>query len=240
MSELIEFSQPIYKSGCVCAPYKDTSREPRDVLQFSKDDLDNLKQGVIPADIVVQNLTARDPDLLYITPQMEAVETRDVARSGLCVFRNFVGTPSNAEGAVRFTDAYGFLDPEDIDRTPSGFFLIRWLAYQESMKNIVERYEEGGMDLIADDLPKFQQAKFSGRLVLEKTGRFVLQPPSLWAYMWLEFGLFITNQTGIRQCDWCGTWFPFGTGTSRRSKAKFCADKCRKASHAYAKKQNSN
>jgi len=240
MSELIKFSQLIYKAGCVCAPYKDTSREPRDVLQFSKDELDNLKNGAVPADIVIRNLTAKDPDLLYITPRREAVETRDIAGSGLCVFRNFVDTPSNAEGAVRFTDAYGFLHPEDIDRTPRGFFLIQWLAHQKEMRDVDERYKEGGMDFIADDLPKFQQAKFSGQLILGKTGQFVLRPPSLWAYMWLEFGLHISNQTGIRQCDWCGTWFPYGTGTSRRSKAKFCADKCRKASHAYAKKQNSN
>jgi len=245
MSELIEFSQLIFKAGCVCAPYWDTPRVPRDketaFERFTEKELNDLKAGVVPADIVIGGLISGDDDYIFVTPREEAVENRDIAGSGLCVFRNFIDTPSTAEGAVQFSDAYGFLFPEDVERTPRGFFLFQWKTRQKEMRDIVERYMEGGLDFIRDDLFKFQQAKFNGRLIIEKeTGQFVLQPPSLWAYMWLEFGLHISNQTGIRQCEWCGTWFPYGTGTSRRSKAKFCTDRCRKASHAHAKKQNSS
>ena len=242
MSELIEFSQFIFKAGCVCAPYRDTPREPIDpetaYERFAVDELNDLKEGVVPAEIVILGAASGDKDYLFVSPRKDAAEKRDIAGSGLCVFRNFVDTPPTAEGAVDFSEAYGFLFPEDVRRTPRGFFLMQWVQYQKQMKDVFDRFLKGGLDLIGDDHFKFGQAKFNGRLMLEnETGQFVLQPPSLWAYMWLEFGLHISNQTGLRQCEWCGTWFPFGTGLSRRKTARFCGDKCRKASHAHAKKQ---
>jgi hypothetical protein len=244
MSELIEFSQFIFKAGCVCAPYRDTPREPIDpetaYERFTVDELNDLKEGVVPAEIVIGSLNSGYTDYPFVAPRKNHVEKRDIAGSGLCVFRNFVDAPPTAEGAVKFSNAYGFLLPEYVGATPSGFFLIQWLAYQEQLKRVVDRFLNGGIDAIADDLSVFQKAKFSGRLIPGKPSQFVLQPPSLWAYMWLEFGLHISNQTGLRQCEWCGTWFPFGTGLSRRKTAKFCGDKCRKASHAHAKKQTSS
>jgi hypothetical protein len=237
MPRLIKFLQLIHREGYVCEPYRETTREPKDALQYSQKELTDLYVGRVPPEIVLANLGNPDREYLFVSPRSELVDTRDIAGSGLCVFRNFVDCDPTSEGAVQFTEAYGFLGNSAHNRTPTGFFLSEWLRGQKSMRDLVLKFEEGGVSSISEDLFAFQQAKFSGHLELGGVPQYVLQPPSLWAYMWLELGLHISNQTGIRKCEWCGTWFPYGTGTSRRSKAKFCADKCRKASHVRQKRE---
>jgi hypothetical protein len=60
-------------------------------------------------------------------------------------------------------------------------------------------------------------------------------PDNLIAAIWLQLAQQVSSSTGLRQCNWCSTWFVFGTGTGRRKSAHFCSDRCRQAHHRRTK-----
>ncbi len=67
-----------------------------------------------------------------------------------------------------------------------------------------------------------------------------LAPENLLSCIWVQFLQAVTNDTQLKQCAVCPTWFSFGTGTGRRSSAQYCSDRCRKVAHvrSNAKKHN--
>ena len=60
-------------------------------------------------------------------------------------------------------------------------------------------------------------------------------PKDLLSAMWLQFAQAVSAMTNLRRCNWCPTWFAYGTGTGRRKSAHFCSDRCRKAAHRHQK-----
>lgn len=67
-----------------------------------------------------------------------------------------------------------------------------------------------------------------------------LAPENLLSCIWVQFLQAVTNDTQLKQCAVCPSWFSFGTGTGRRSSAQYCSDRCRKVSHARRKAEDHN
>ncbi|MBT3787136.1 MAG: hypothetical protein HOF94_02070 [Alphaproteobacteria bacterium] len=67
-----------------------------------------------------------------------------------------------------------------------------------------------------------------------------LSPENLQSCIWIQFLQAVTNDTQLKQCAACPTWFSYGTGTGRRRSAQYCSDSCRKVSHAQSKARKSN
>lgn len=64
-----------------------------------------------------------------------------------------------------------------------------------------------------------------------------LAPENLLSCIWVQFLQAVTNDTQLKQCAACPSWFSFGSGTGRRSSAQYCSDRCRKTAHVQRKSQ---
>ncbi len=63
--------------------------------------------------------------------------------------------------------------------------------------------------------------------------QFKIVPLDLCEAMWLQLAQIVSSKQGLKRCDWCPTWFLYGSGTGRRNSALYCSDKCRKAAHKH-------
>jgi hypothetical protein len=222
MTELLQFSWPVHRAGYELSSGKELGRKK-------------------PSEVVLGKKSPGDD--LWIVPKKKASDLREPLMLGLSVFRNFVDWKATPEGALQFTEAYGFLFKHNYD-DPQGMMVDEWRHRQKNMRSTVLRWENGAdvwkmvFDFNAVDLGPLKT-----RLSVNRPGNGVfvtLEPTSLWSMMWVEFALHISNQSGLRQCELCGDWFPYGTGTGQRSKRRFCSDPCRKTSHVNSKKENAN
>jgi hypothetical protein len=159
------------------------------------------------------------------------------------VFRNFVDWEDTPEGALSFTEAHGFLLEWDYQTDPPCSLVDEWLSRQSGLRTAVHSWEAGDVSGLIERFNSPDLGELSTKLRPNRTGTsvsLVLKPKSLWSLMLVEFALHVSNKSGLKQCDWCSTWFPYGTGTGRRSKVRFCSDPCRKSSHVHSKKENDN
>jgi hypothetical protein len=173
---------------------------------------------------------------VYIVPNNEDVVLDDPSRYGLSIFRNFIDADPSAEGALRFSNIFGFLLEGDEIRVDD------WLLHQKKMRSAWEKGEVGDWTGLAVAFNQPSLGVIATKIASDENDesdiKLVLEPTSLLQMMWVELALYVTNKSGLRQCDWCGSWFPYGTGTSRRKTARFCSDKCRKANHLASKDSN--
>ena len=56
--------------------------------------------------------------------------------------------------------------------------------------------------------------------------RVIFKPSNLLAAMWIQFAQAVTEEFQLRQCNFCGDYFPVGPG-ARRADATSCGDVCR-------------
>jgi hypothetical protein len=54
-------------------------------------------------------------------------------------------------------------------------------------------------------------------------------PPDLMHAMWLQFAQHACSGARLFRCQRCSAPFPVGSGTARRSSAKFCSNACKVA-----------
>lgn len=54
-----------------------------------------------------------------------------------------------------------------------------------------------------------------------------IAPKTLLDALWLQLGQSLAGGTEWKECRGCGTWFPVGGTSGKRSVAAFCSDKCR-------------
>jgi predicted RNA-binding Zn-ribbon protein involved in translation (DUF1610 family) len=66
------------------------------------------------------------------------------------------------------------------------------------------------------------------QLVQQTDGRlaFALTPPDLLSAMWYQLALHACDGTKLFKCDHCNKPFIVGSGTKRRSTAKYCSPAC--------------
>ncbi len=179
---------------------------------------------------------------MWVFPKGKAVDERNFDKISGSIFRNFVDWEATPEGVLGFTNSFGFLSKWDYDcETPSAS-VDQWLHRQKGLRNAVRTWEEGDVSGLIESFNGPDLGELSTKLRPNRTGTsvsLVLEPRSLWSFMLVEFALHVSNKSGLKQCDWCANWFPFGAGTGRRSKARFCSGACRKASHVHSKKVKS-
>jgi hypothetical protein len=61
-----------------------------------------------------------------------------------------------------------------------------------------------------------------------KLGWFLV-PPDLIRAMWIQFAMHACSEAHLFGCEHCGKPFRVGTGTGRRSTAKYCSNACKVA-----------
>jgi hypothetical protein len=218
MSELLDFKWPVHKAGYAIKRGW-------------------LGKGKSASEIIVGSQSSHDR--LSIVPNGVAIDEREPLKIGKSVFRNFVDWEASAVGALDFTESFGFLTKAHYQLDPPRMSVDEWLSRQAGLKSAVQKWEAGDLSGLVEQFNTSDLGVLSTKLRLNRTGTSVLlglRPQSLWSLMLVEFALHVTNDTGLKQCEWCGTWFPFGTGSGRRSKARFCSDPCRKRSHIQSKK----
>ena len=229
MTELLEFAWPLHRAGYAIRSGDQLQRKrPRDALMGA---LPGEELWVVPA---------AGPHSGDMEALVKTVDLREPLKLGLCVYRNFLDCDPSPEGVLEFTESYGFLRGHS-NKEPQGMLVSEWQDSQQSMRAAVDLWEQGeDVWQMVFDFNSHELGHLKTKLRANRSGKgvfVVLQPESLWAMMWLEFALQISNKSGIRQCEWCNKWFPYGSGTGRRSKARFCADACRKANHVNEKKK---
>ena len=177
---------------------------------------------------------------LLLIPKGKAVDERNFQSFGESIFRNFVDWEATPEEVLRFTNAYGFLSKWDYGGTKPFAFVHDWQQRQQSLRSAVQTWEAGDVSGLIERFNGPDLGELSTKLRPNLTGSsvsLVLEPRSLWSLMLVEFALHVSNKSGLKQCDWCTKWFPYGAGTGRRKTARFCSGACRKASHVYSKKE---
>ena len=162
----------------------------------------------------------------YVVPKSDRLKLEDPKRYRLSIFRNFIDADQSTEGVVAFSDLYGLL--LEGDKMP----VDDWLSYQSEMREAWLRGQAGDWTGAAIAFNKRSVGTLNTKLGSDPDDlasiRLILEPTSLLQLMWVEMALHLTNAYGLRQCGWCGSWFPYGKGTNRRNTAKFCSNRCRK------------
>ena len=169
----------------------------------------------------------------YIVPVSASSERWDPREAGLSIFRNLVAAPATPDGALAYTNRFGMLLDE------RELAVKEWLTHRLYMAEAFGKAEVGDWVGLQIDLGRYPLGQMSTGIHSEPDEpwamRLVLKPRSLVQMAWVEFVLLITSEAQFRQCDMCGAWFAYGSGTNRRSSARFCGPACRKANHVAEK-----
>jgi len=168
--------------------------------------------------------------------------------SGL--FQLFADKPANADGMREFAEGFGLLEGADrkfiVERADLNVMLKHQVAIGHALKLFVRGeagelviafnkegwgnlrieldYDGGYRPLLPTDFSKRHQL----RLVAPSLS-CVFVPTSLVQFMWLQIAMYVQSNVTLMRCDRCGSPFIVGTGTGRRSTAKFCGNACKVA-----------
>lgn len=161
---------------------------------------------------------------------------------GSAIFREFAATPETQDGIMAFAAKYG--------RLGSSFFTSEsvhyWCSKIHDLAAAVDTWDEciekGDLTPFARVFNTYDLGQVTIKFGATRFGerpRLRLEPASLLDAMWIQFGQMADGEAQLKLCDWCPTWFAIGTGTGRRSTARFCSDTCRKASNRHEKEKQS-
>jgi hypothetical protein len=156
------------------------------------------------------------------------------------LFAKFAKWDASPDGMVRFCNAYGPLQaaPGGVTLTP-----VDWMLDQQKILQRALRLFDS--DETAE-LSKLLEWGRHGRcaFVLRPTATgslsLALVPDSLEQAMWVQLAFHAASEAKLWSCDQCGNPFYVGTGTKRRSTAKYCSNACKvaayKSRHSLAKR----
>ena len=164
-----------------------------------------------------------------IIPKSDHVILEDPTRYNLSVFRNFVDAAGSADAAIQFSNQFGLL------LNGATMSLAEWKKHHKAMVHAWRSGQAGDWVGLQISINEPEHGVLKAGISSDPDDfadmRLVLEPANLLQFMWVEMALTTMNHVGLRACDWCGAWFPYGRGTNRRETARFCSDKCRKANH---------
>jgi hypothetical protein len=141
------------------------------------------------------------------------------------LFALFAKWEPSPEGMVRFCNAYGPL---------IGLDFVDWmLDEQRILQSTLERLGAG------DPVELIEQLSWGGygkcAFTLQQTALGTLTPTlipqSLGQAMYIQLALHAASGAKLWGCEHCGAPFCVGTGTKRRSTAKYCSNACKVAAH---------
>jgi hypothetical protein len=152
------------------------------------------------------------------------------------IFRDFVNTPTNAEGVLSFVNRFGLLyysDRDQLHEEP----VSKIVANIEFMNAVIDEISAGEH---ADKVLLFgadgtNLANLKARFTLDEVSgapKVTFVPLSLMAALWLHFGQILSSDTTVlRRCLQCNALFDAGVGSGRRKDSKFCTDAHRALFH---------
>jgi hypothetical protein len=155
------------------------------------------------------------------------------------LFASFALAPATAEGMRQFADNFGL--PGEIGGNTRRQNLNVILREQAAMKRALAVFQNADMPgLIAllhaghTQAGPFDIPGQSGLARVElrlDAGKLVIAvvPPSLVQAMWIQFLQVAASGAQLYRCGNCQKLFVVGTGTNRRSTAKYCSNACKVA-----------
>lgn len=162
------------------------------------------------------------------------------------IFMEMEDVSLNPEGVKSFLDRFGPL----FKILPAPHDPRIWYPEIQSLKRAVQAWEAGQKAGSLRNWVKafnrrdgWRQARSSAKVQLVNTDdplcpNLEIVPDNLISAIWLQFAQHVSSSTGLQQCNWCSTWFVFGTGTGRRKSAHYCSDRCRQAAHRHGKEKS--
>ena len=187
--------------------------------------------------ILGSKLTSYKHGTLFLVPHCQTTTRYRPLEIFPSLFREFAEIDYSPEGVKRFVDRFGPIHNRDGVEE-----VMNCYASAATMHKAVEWWEEaresGNWTRIASYFNEERRGRISVSLdPVVSTGPPALhiEPDSLLAGMWLQFAQAVTENSYLRRCAWCPTWFAYGSGTGRRKTAQYCSDRCRKAAHRHKK-----
>jgi len=144
------------------------------------------------------------------------------------LFAEFARTASTSEGMLAFCNTFGLPTGPGSPRTAryaitTVDLLLREHAKMRRAFNQLERGDQSELIKRQQELTPLQI-----QLVQQTDGRlaFALTPPDLLSAMWYQLALHACDGTKLFTCERCNKPFIVGSGTKRRSTAKYCSPAC--------------
>jgi hypothetical protein len=168
------------------------------------------------------------------------------------LFQEFADKPATAEGMRDFFNTYGPLEWLD-KRSPFKFrpepgwrehsvelFLSDLREQHARLQHAIDLFEAGDLAALAQSFNQSGWGRLRPELRPRPDGKLgmVWIPVSLLQFLWLQFAEYVGSDTKLFRCEQCNRPFLVGTGTSRRSQAKYCSDACRHAAFRHRRASN--
>jgi len=162
------------------------------------------------------------------------------------LFAILADTPANPEGLRKFADNFGLLDSGTATNATKQsvpnmlhhqWVLKRALAAfekednHELMRLLAEGKKEGSHSSLTITLPGAAVGLAQVELRMEAGNKLeaVIVPSSLIQAIWTQFLLHAASNAQLLRCEHCAKPFVVGSGTNRRSTAKYCSNACKVA-----------
>jgi hypothetical protein len=159
------------------------------------------------------------------------------------LFQRFADMPATAEGMRDFFNTFGPLALPGGGAPTAGLInyygivLGEALADHARLRHAINLFQTGDPSALAQGFNAASQAlnarwgylrpelrpRSSGKVAI------VWVPSSLIQFLWVQLALYAASDAQLFSCEQCGDPFLVGTGTRRRSKAKYCSNACRLA-----------
>jgi hypothetical protein len=171
-----------------------------------------------------------EPDPDNISPKSSRLERYRPLK--IALFKTFATWDDTPEGMVSFCDCYGHLEERRI--VP-----VQWMLDEQRTLSITLMLLESGdpAELMKRLNSWAAGCTFGLRRADDGSLAPILIPGSLIQAIWLQLALYAASGAKLLSCDRCGKPFQVGTGTKRRSTAKYCSNACKVA--AYKARQES-
>jgi hypothetical protein len=146
-------------------------------------------------------------------------------------------TPASADDMLGFCNRFGLLEragpPLSPLQTPTyeGVILDSLLRPHAAMRHAVKLFERGNTTELIRRCNEEGLAGARIELRKDRNGKLGLRlvPADLIRAMWMQFALHACSDAHLFSCERCGGPFQVGSGTGRRSTAKYCSNGCKVA-----------
>jgi hypothetical protein len=155
------------------------------------------------------------------------------------LYARFADSKATPAGMLDFCNKFGLpggVRPEPA--VPTGYQMIRWTAvdvllfHHGTMRAALRQFEAGNPTKLVEYF-NGHGGLWSVHTILQRGPnnqvKMVFNPPDLIRAMWMQFALHACLNVRILRCQRCSAPIPVGTGTDRRSTAKFCSNACKVA-----------
>jgi hypothetical protein len=178
------------------------------------------------------------PGSLWIREASDRFEpTRPLSVPLFKVFADW--KPRTAEGMRRFCDAYGALDfpggglgSGSLGPGSGSLKQADWMLHvQRTLQRALMLLESGDPAELSKRLASGHAGLCAPRLARREDGSLTLTlvPDTLLSAMWLQLALHAASDAELLSCERCAMPFAVGTGTGRRTTAKYCSNACKVA-----------